>query len=213
MDKNTQTDMVLKHWVFELVETTSVQFGPDRQPVINYIMGQTPPVPVNSLYLLELINTAFDYVWSVHTRKDDVLSSKCPALKIPGLDHMSPEESNPIKDFIFGGINCPERFKAFIEYNKLDSIHPKNEAGQYQLKFLMIDGRTSGWSEIHLVSDNLYEITLAGYYIINMYNPEQLSQAGIGLIYKHPASETSIKDFIVRFGFTSCQLISYPDHA
>ena len=213
MDKNIQNDTLLKQWVMNRVEESMIFTGPDRHSVLVRILDQTPPVSVKTSYLTELVNIAFNYVWSLQVKNNSIQSIKFPTMTIPGLDHMCKKEYMPIQDTIFGAINCPERYLAYLNYSGFNEIHPKNKSGQYQLKFVIIDSQTSKWEEVHLVSDDLFQIVIVGFYIVSVYNPPKIGKTGYGLIYKDPADENWFEKIVKHLGFTKVHYLSNPDDA
>lgn len=213
MDKNVQDDMSLKQWVMNLVEESTIFIGPDRQSVLDYILGQTPPVSAKTSYLTELVNTAFNYVWSLHVKNDSVRSIKFPTMTIPGLDHMCKEEYMQVQDAIFGAINHPEHYLAGLNYSRINELHPKNKFGQYQLKFIVIDSQTAKWEEVHLVSDDLYQIVIVGFYIVSVYRPRKIDGTDCGLIYKASTDEGWFEKIANHLGLYNVYYHSNPNDA
>lgn len=213
MDKNIQNDTLLKQWIMNRVKESTIFIGPDRHSVLAHILNQTPPVSVKTSYLTGLINTAFNYVWSLQVKNNSIQSIKFPNMTIPGLDHMCKEEYMTIQDTIFGAINYPERFLAHLNYSQLNKLHPTNKSGQYQLKFVVIDSQTSKWEEVHLISDDLYQIAVVGFYIVSVYNPPKIDRTDYGLIYKSPTDENWFEKIVKHLGFTKVHYLSNPDDA
>ena len=213
MNKNVQSDMLLKLWVMNRVEESAIFIGPDRQPVLDYILGQTPPVSVKTSYLTELVNTAFNYVWSLHVKNDSIQSIKFPNMIIPGLDYMCKEEYMQVQGMIFGALNQPDKYLAYLNYSRFSEIHPKNKSDQYQLKFVVIDSQTAKWEEVHLVSDDLYQMAIVRFYIVTVYHPQRISGTDCSLIYKAPTDEGWFKKIANYLGLHEVYYYSNPDDA
>lgn len=213
MDKNIQNDMLLKQWVMDRIKESTIFIGPNRQSVLDYILGQTSQVSVKPSYLTELVNTAFNFIWSLQIKNDSVRSIRFPNMTIPGLDHMHKNEYMQVQDIIFGAINYPERYFAYLNYSGFNEIYPKNKFGQYRLKFIVIDSRTAKWEEVHLVSDDLYQIDIIGFYIVSVYKSQKISGTDYGLIYKSPTDENWFEKIVKHLGFTKVHYLSNPDDA